>query len=239
MSDAPKRSFIARCLFPPRRFFASPPGTGRGFAVRAGGGSCHFSIFFTMSSCMLRPVAPDGSSPNASTLAMSAHFPATKRAARVLNGGGVFLWIMSHWKMNPTCISPAFTCVAVDIPAVVFLFCPNTCTLFAGIFDSCVKPPATPSRRAATSGPSTALRFGAVLSILLSTSATSFRLSLSSVIARSHASNVLSRSSLDSGSPFVVLPVTDTTMIVAEGMTLSSSTFVMSISFPIALTTRA
>mmetsp|Transcript_29530 Transcript_29530/g.47479 ORF Transcript_29530/g.47479 Transcript_29530/m.47479 type:complete len:323 (-) Transcript_29530:347-1315(-) len=235
----PKRSFIARWRLPPRLFFASPPGMGRGLLVLAGGGSCHFSIFWSTSACILRPISPVGSCPNASTRAMSVHLPPTSRAARVRRGGGVLRWMVSHWKINPACRSPALTAAALEKPAVVFRLAPSTCTLHAGILDSATNPPATPMSRAATSGPSTAERFGAVRSMRSSTRVTSLRLSASSCMARSHAAKVVSRSSGDSGWPFVVEPVTDTTMIVAEGSTPSSSTNVMSISLPIALMTRA
>mmetsp|Transcript_3151 Transcript_3151/g.12649 ORF Transcript_3151/g.12649 Transcript_3151/m.12649 type:complete len:251 (+) Transcript_3151:2189-2941(+) len=99
MSLCPYRSFIARARFPPRRFFASPPGMGSGFAVRAGGNSCHFSIFASISARMALPALAAGSWPNASMRAMSAHFPATSRAARMRSAGGVLRWMMSHWKM--------------------------------------------------------------------------------------------------------------------------------------------
>ena len=122
MSLAPNLSFQARARLPPLRFFTSPPGIARGLAVLAGGGSCHFSIFLTISSCMLRPVDPLGSSPKASTRAISVHLPATKRAARMRSGGGVLRWMMSHWLMKPTCKSPALTAVALDMPAADFLF---------------------------------------------------------------------------------------------------------------------
>lgn len=54
-------AFILRYRLPPRRFFTSASGTGSTLAVLAGGGSCHFSIFFTISSFMVRPAAPLGS----------------------------------------------------------------------------------------------------------------------------------------------------------------------------------
>mmetsp|Transcript_39045 Transcript_39045/g.96741 ORF Transcript_39045/g.96741 Transcript_39045/m.96741 type:complete len:272 (+) Transcript_39045:659-1474(+) len=239
MSLTPYRSLMARSRLPPRLFLGFPSGTGSGLAVLAGGGSCHFSIFLTISSCIARPVVPLGSSPNASTRAMSVHLPPTRRAARMRSLGGVFFWIRSHPKMKPTCMSPARTAEALEKPAACLRLAPSTCTLHAGILDSGMRPPATPMRRAAVSGPSTADRLGAVLSMRLSTSAPSWCLTASSSMARSHASLVLSRSSGVSGCPLVVEPVTDTTMMVADGSTPSSSTSVMSISFPMAFTTRA
>ena len=72
---------------------------GSGFAVRAGGNSCHFSIFASISARMALPAFAAGSWPNASMRAMSApHFPATSRAAHAQRGR-VLRWMMSHWKI--------------------------------------------------------------------------------------------------------------------------------------------
>lgn len=52
-------SFIFRRRRPPLRFFCSPSGTGSGLGCFAGGGSCHFSIFFCISSRRSLPILPE------------------------------------------------------------------------------------------------------------------------------------------------------------------------------------
>ena len=84
-SVIPYLSFIFRSLRPPRRFFGPESGTASGLMILAGGGSCHFSIFFSISCRSLPPAAPSASSPWASTLASKAHLPATSRRAFFLS----------------------------------------------------------------------------------------------------------------------------------------------------------